>query len=425
MSETNGIERRRFTRHTLRHDALLVVQGGGPTACQVVNVCEQGMWLEGVAAESVIERLSRDPTLPLEIHLFLQGEDGEHHERHMARVRRIRSPGLGVKLEQPAPALVEALRSPGVRHRRLLMDPGENARLWRIFRQQIPPLLSPLLEHFVEAAVRLINQALEKAAALNKRNQLRDARLMLIDEREALMLRFLRAWQEQSGLFKDQYGEGDASLALVDKALFEDWLELQMVASSVAARHTEVIFRLNQLVSQLAQAEYHDRNNPLAPMALCQALQYSIVRGGFEEGAKPLLNQAFEEALDTCWATAMQQLEATMKSEGLRVLGLDEMPVRWRNEPVRPRSMTVSDESSGESGDTADRDGGTGGGPSRKGTVLRLFGLQRDPRAPENQSSTETASRAIADLHDDLLAGLEQGGASLETVLSEAAAARP
>ncbi|MGM0435038.1 MAG: DUF1631 family protein [Pseudomonadota bacterium] len=425
MPQQKGIERRRHTRHALRHDALLVVQGSGPTACQVVNVCEQGMWLEGVAAESVIERLSRDPTLPLEIHIFLQGEDGEHHERHMARVRRIRSPGIGVKLEQSAPALVEALRSPGVRHRRLLMDPGENARLWRIFRQQIPSLLYPLLEHFVEASVRLINQALEKTAALNERNQLRDARLMLIDEREALMRRFLRAWQEQSGLFADQYGEGEASLALVDKALFEDWLELQMVASSVAARHPEILFRLNQLVSQLAQAEYHDRNNPLAPIALCQAVQYSIVRGGFEEGAKPLLNQAFEEALDTCWATAMQQLETTMKSEGLRVLGLDEMPVRWRNEPVRPRSMTVSDESPGEGSGAADTEGSKGSAPARKGTVLRLFGLQRDPNAPDNQSSTETASRAIAELHDELLAGLEQGGTSLEAVLSDAAAARP
>lgn len=425
VPKQDGVERRRHTRHTLRHDALLVVQGGGPTACQVVNVCEQGMWLEGVAAESVIERLTRDPTLPLEVHLFLQSDDGERHERHMAKVRRIRSPGLGVQLEEPAPELVDALRSPGARHRRLLMDPGENARLWRVFRQQIPGLLSPLLEHFVEAAIRLINQALEKAAVVNERNQLRDARLLLIDQREALMRRFLRAWQAQSGLFQDQYGKGDSSLALVDKALFEDWLELQMVASSVAARNPETLFRLNQLISQLAQAEYHDRNNPLAPMALCQALQYSIVRGGFEEGAKPLLNQAFEEALDACWSTAMEQLEATMKSEGLRVLGLDEMPVRWRREPVRPRSLKVADNDTDDARGQNDGAGNTTGGPSRKGTVLRLFGLQRDPRAPDTQSSTETASRAIADLHGELLSGLGEGGASLETVLHSAAESHP
>ncbi|MEQ6886168.1 hypothetical protein [Salicola sp. Rm-C-2C1-2] len=154
--------RRRHTRHELRHDALLVVQGGGPTACQVANVCERGMWLEGVAAESVIERLTRDPTLPVEIHLFISGNDGERHERHMARVRRIRSPGIGVQLEQPAPDMVAALRRPGVAKRRLLMNSQENARLWRVFREQIPTLFSPLLEHFVEASLRLINQALEK-----------------------------------------------------------------------------------------------------------------------------------------------------------------------------------------------------------------------------------------------------------------------
>lgn len=424
MAEKTEQQRRRHTRHELRHDALLVVQGGGPTACQVANVCERGMWLEGVAADSVIERLSRDPTLPVEIHLFIGGDDGERHERHMARVRRIRSPGIGVQLEQPAPDLMGALRSPGVAHRRLLMDPQENARLWRVFREQVPTLFSPLLEHFVEASLRLINQALEKTATLNERNQLRDARLLLIDERNALMRRFMQAWWEQSALSPAHGGGESARLALVDKNLFEDWLELQMVASSVASRYPEVLFRLNQLLSQLSESEYHDRNNPLAPVALCQALQYSMTRDGYEAAAKPLLNQAFEEALEACWSPAMHKLESAMIAQGLRVLRLEEMPVRWRTEPVPPRSLRVNEDAppSGSAGET---EGGRAAGTRGHGTVLRLIRLQRDPQSPEPQVRSESASAIIAAVHDELLAALEHSGGNLEAALSRGLEADP
>jgi len=42
---------------------------------------------------------------------------------------------------------------------------------------------------------------------------------------------------------------------------------------------------------------------------------------------KPLLYQAFEAALDEQWEPAVNDITETMRAEGLRVLGLADMPV--------------------------------------------------------------------------------------------------
>ncbi|MEQ6886169.1 DUF1631 family protein [Salicola sp. Rm-C-2C1-2] len=245
-----------------------------------------------------------------------------------------------------------------------------------------------------------------------------------MDQRDGLMRRFMQAWWEHSGLSAEHGGGESARLALVDKNLFEDWLELQMVASSVAARHPEVLFRLNQLLSQLTQSEYHDRNNPLAPMALCQALQYSMARGGYEAAAKPFLNQAFEEALETCWSRAMHTLESAMIAQGLRVLRLEEMPIRWRTQPVQPRSLRVNDDGAA-SGVAGDIEGGMAAGTGGNGTVLRLISLQRDPQSSDPEVGSESASAIIAAVHNELLAALEHTDGNLEAALSRAMEADP
>ena len=420
---TAGAERRRHRRYELRHDALLVVQGSTPAACEVANICEEGMWLESVASASVMDRLASDPTIPVEVHLFIATDRGEQHERRLARVRRIKDSDIGVQFEEPAPELIALLNEHGSEHRRVLVDEAERTRLWRLFRQQIPSLLNPLLDAFINESIAAINTRQEKATSITERNHLRDARLVLVDERDVLIRHFTERWQS---LAEISSGDGAAQsgteqLELVDKALFEDWLELQMVASGVAGRHRDSLFQLNQLVSQLTQREVGDRDNPLAPIPLCQALQYAVFRCGFDESVKPLLYHAYETALDEHWSPAIDDITQAMRAEGLRVLGLEDMPARTGRDPNRPRTVVVDD-----AGEPSDR--GTDEQPvqpSRRGTVLRLFGVQRDPKSPDVKSESAGVSNALGQVHDELLGALAEDGGSLETAMTDLAEEQP
>lgn len=414
---TAGAERRRHRRFELRHDALLVVQGSNPAACQVANICEEGMWLESIAAPSVVDRLASDPSIPVEVHLFIDGESGEQHRRLLARVRRIKGCDLGVQFDEPEPELVALLSGPGASHRRILMDDGERARLWRTFRQQLPVLVGPLIDAFIDQSLAVINARLEKATSITERNHLHDARLMLVDERDVLVRHFSERWRNLAD-FSGEEGGGTADrthLELVDKALFEDWLELQMVASTVSGQHRDTLFQINQVVSQLVRREISDRDNPLAPIPLCQALQYAVFRCGFDESVKPLLYQAFERAMDEHWAGAVETISRTMQAEGLRVIGLGDMSVRSHGQTSRPRSVLVGD---------LDDAGGAGESevtrqPSRRGTVLRLFGVQRDPHAPDVLSQGTRASRALGQVHTQVLEKLAAGERSLEAAMAD------
>ena len=418
-----GAERRRHRRYELRHDALLVVQGSNPASCEVANICEEGMWLESVTAPSVLGRLTSDPTIPVEVHLFIDSDHGEQHQRMRARIRRIKGVDIGVQFETPAPQLIALLTEPNVSDRRRLMDASERTRLWRIFRQQLSTLLNPLLDAFIDASLTAINSSLEKAASISERNHMRDARLILIDERDVLIRHFSERWQSLAELFREGSGKSEdrGQLELVDKALFEDWLELQMVASSLSGRHRDTLFRLNQLVSQLAQKEISDRINPLAPIPLCQALQYAVFRCGFDEAVKPLLYQAFERALEENWSTAVEEISQTMHAEGLRVLGLEDMPVHTRSEASRPRSVLVNDDGDTEGAHTSSESNR----PSRSGTVLRLFGVRRNPQAPDQHAPGVAASNALGAVHSELLETLASHGQSLETAMANVVEDQP
>jgi len=189
-----GAERRRHKRYELRHDALLVVQGSTPAACQVANLCEEGMWLESVAAPSVLDRLASDPSIRVEVHLFIATEQGEQHERRLARVRRIKDSGIGVQFEEPAPELIALLSDDSSGPRRVLIDEAQRTRLWRVFRQQLSRLLNPLLDAFIDQSLAAINSRQDKATSITERNHLLDARLMLVDERDVLIRHFTERW---------------------------------------------------------------------------------------------------------------------------------------------------------------------------------------------------------------------------------------
>jgi len=75
--------------------------------------------------------------------------------------------------------------------------------------------------------------------------------------------------------------------------------------------------------------------------------------------------------------------------------------------------------------DEASEQGARPAQPNRRGTVLRLFGVQRDPKAPEARSESSGASIALGQVHEELLEALSVDGESLEAAMADLAEQQP
>lgn len=423
-----GPERRQFPRHDVRHPALVITRGFDPVACELANVCIGGMWLENVDSTGLLERLSQQPGVPLEVHVFLHHGGREKHSRVMTRVRRVDGTQVGVEFIEPMPGLVRQLTaSPAPFGQHPVMAPDRRARLRRMVREQSPVLVKSLLETTLQEGAAAVRQALEAAARMPEINELKACQQLLRERPETLRRQFSRCWRSFLDLIDGHEAGPDRSrerrlpLAVVDEVLFEDWLELQVIASSLVTQHRNTLFQLNQALSQLARADIGERSNPLAPIPLCQCLQYAAFKCELGAQSRHLLYRAFRAALNEHWAPAMDALVDHLQRQGLRVLDMTSLPLNWPapEKPKAPATATPATTQGPAAGTSA-----LAPGPAQgldRSSVLRLMELARSPGSAAGSSAPEPAgdlAERLRPVRSRLQAALSSPGASLSQALA-------
>jgi len=385
------MERRRYRRYELRHRALVVARGFNPVACEVANVCEGGMWLTEVESASLVSSLGSRANARVEVHLFCRDGGGEQHLRVLADVRRAEGHDLGIEFVSPMPELMRTLleiQAGSDLSRTSSLPARRRQALWKACQTHCRGFLSDLMDQFLELALEEVQRRQEVAASFDESNRLRDARLHLLEARGPLTRDFLRHWQGRSDwLVQDRRkaGASPGALQVVDKAQFEEWLELQMIATAAAARQRPAMFLLNQYLSQVAGREIEDRSNPLAPAILCQSLQTVVDRFEFPDYLRPLLFQAFERSLANLWDLFIQELNRQFEAQGLLAVPLDKMRVNWNEgDGQRPRHSGVNQSLRQPDERQKDVPAGfpaAGGATGRGASVMSLLHLLRTPPA--------------------------------------------
>ncbi len=434
------MERRRYRRYELRHRALVVARGGNPVACEVANVCEGGMWLTEVESTSLVSSLRSVAGARVEVHLFCQDGGGEQHLRVLAEVRRAEGRDLGIEFVSPMPELMRTLlelRATGVSASDSPLPNQRRRELWLACQARSRDFLIDLMDQFQEQALDEVQRREEVAASFDESNRLRDARVLLVETREALAGDFLRQWQGRSEwLVQDRRKSGavPGALQVVDKAQFEEWLELQMIATAAAGRQRPALFLLNQYLSQVAGRQIEERTNPLGPVVLCQTLQAVIDRRDLPDYLRPLLFHAFERSLDSLWDAFVQEMNRHFEARGLRAVPLDRMRVNWNegdNRRSRQSGVQDSPRPSGTgagSGAAESREGGRSG----EGSVLSLMHLLRAPAGGAGGAIPQPGKRArrnvvteLVDHKPQIRQALRDGNETMHGVLDSLARELP
>ena len=411
------------TRAGLRQTALVVIRGYIPCGCHLVAASHSGdstlLTLADLTSPALKCHLQESGHTPAELFLF----DGDHPDRvsgHVdltddGKVRMTCSPTSTTRTLQPptrSQSMANTATLPALRE---------------MYHSHTRRLLGTLVADFIDQACAGIGNDLEQAAEVRDITRLKDMRFIFNSRKEQLYRDFTLQFQVFDQQLNPKPGDSSQSgeLKIVEQHVFEDWLELQMVASELASKHANTLFVLNQLLGQLFSTDINDRTNPLSPLSLCTCLQFTIDRLGIARQHRGTLYLAFERVLDEIWPRAAESLNRDLFAAGLRALDLTSLPSNWSLRETDKLRETLPRETANAASAEAPGMPETGCAPGR--SLLRLMSLQHDARGTQ-ETWPQTNPRFTAELRphrDDLRKILGKSASSMEAAIRNLAGANP
>lgn len=319
----------------IQQDAILVAPGLNPCGCVISRISltkgRAELALGHLTSPAMASQFQSAPPGVVDVHIPV-GNETEPRLPLRGKLTAVADASYTFSAKAPQPALDElttALKGPG-KHR-LLADPAAADALKRLYRQHGIRLLERLLPDFLEAAHQGIEHDLEKAAEMREITRLKDMRFIFSSRQAQICQDFeARFTANNSTLTNPRTGQKQRSeLHILQQQVFEDWLDLQTVASGLSGQHTERLFALNQLLGQVFRADVTEATNPLSPGSLCTCLQYAIDRLGIASEHRKTIYDAFESTLKDVWPAEIEALVNDLTRAGLTFLTYSQLPPNW------------------------------------------------------------------------------------------------
>jgi len=411
----------------LRQSALVVVRGFIPCGCELVTVTHSSgnaiLTLAKLASPALRGHLKQFGETRAELFLF-ENSQPVRISGHITYTGGDRA-SLACSI-QATESLLQANPESGKGRGRA--GSGRLPASRDIYQQHTQRLLGTLVTDFIDQACAGIGADLEQAAEVREITRLKDMRFIFNSRKEQIYRDFTLQFQALDRQLNPETVDDSQSgeLSIVDQHVFEDWLELQMVASELASKQANTLFVLHQLLNQLFATDVNDRTNPLSPLSLCTCLQFAIDRLGIARQHRGTLYLAFETVLTEIWPRAVTSLNHDLLAAGLHALDLTSLPSNWSL-----RESEKPDEKSPEASpvtppDEAPQHPDTGSlAPGR--SLLRLMSLQQGANGvPESWPRTNPRFTAELRPHrDDLRRILGKSAPSMEDAIRNLASSNP
>lgn len=381
----------RKTINKLQQYAVLVAPGLNPCGCVVSRVGltdgRADITLGHLTSPAMASQINSAPPATVDIHIPVDtGTAPRFHFR--GKLTGADSAHFILSVSAPQTTLDDLASSlKSERKHPMVSDPATNDALKRLYQQHGIRLLERLLPDFLDMAGSGIEQDLENAAEMRDITRLKDMRFIFSSRQPQICQDFeARFTANNSTLTNDQTDQkAHPELHVLQQQVFEDWLDLQTVASRLSGHHTEKLFALNQLLGQVFRIDVTEATNPLSPGSLCSCLQYAIDRLGIASEHRKTIYGAFETALNDAWPPAVEALIEDLTRAGLTTLGYSQLPPNWSS---RGGPEVAGDEASERPGgtenaaesrtqDTIDNDlPENAGSRSPYQSLFRLMGLE-------------------------------------------------
>lgn len=328
----------------LHHDAIIVARGLSPSGCVISAMSGEGanhhgaiiLTISSLTSPAMRAHFEKHESGSVDLYLFPEHGKPDQYVRTSGQIMPGKNGSLILKCgdvvssdssSSGQEALLErTLLEPGVE---ILSNSSALASLKHLYHQHVQRLANDLLSGFVEGVHASIDQHLEQAAEIREINRLKDMRTIFRDRKPKLINEFSVKFQAINEHLNPENMQPlqPSELTVLQQPDYEDWLELQAVASHIAC--TNRLFVLNQLFSQLTSLDINDSANPISPRCLCHCLQYALDRLGIAKTDRRLLYLVFEHNLQEIWGAATDSLIQDLFRGGLHALNMINLPPNW------------------------------------------------------------------------------------------------
>ena len=331
----------------LSKDAVVVAPGLIPCGCVIDSVAlgKEGLrlTLKHFSSPAVLDQLSSSASAQTDLHVFLDNDREKQHIHYRGTVQVGRSSGISLDIAGNTEELSNDIE-------RLLQHSGTNRpeaatpdpSLKQLYHQHCRRLLEQLLPEFMEGTFEGIEADLEEAAELREITRLKDMRFIFQSRQQRMLQDFQAQFQANQATLEPaaESRAGNKELHLLQQHEFEDWLDLQAIATRVNKANTGANFLLNQFLNQIFRQDVNDDNNPLTPRALCVCLQYMVDHLGIAREHRLTIYRAWENALVRVWPAAIRSLINDCRRAGLEAIDITELPANWS---LRDREHATDD----------------------------------------------------------------------------------
>ncbi|WP_372998812.1 DUF1631 family protein [Marinobacter sp.] len=425
----------------LNKDALVVTPGLIPCGCVIDSVALDSemlrLSLKHFSSPAVLDQLASSAAAQAHLHAFLENGIDKQHIHFKGTVRTGRSNSISLEISPLTQSMTEdverLLRHKG---RAGVSEAPSNPSLKQLYHQHYRRLLEQLLPEFMDGTFEGIETDLEQAAELREITRLKDMRFIFQSRQQRMLQDFQAQFQANQASLEPapELRANTKELHLLQQHEFEDWLDLQAIATGINKANTGVTFLLNQFLNQIFRQDVNDDNNPLTPRALCVCLQFMVDHLGIAREHRVTIYRAWENALSSVWAPAMRSLINDCRRAGLEALDITELPANWSQRahtPDEPGLTTETSEATSSETQVPDAPRQTATEmPSAGRSLFQLMALEASPTSepadweepnPQLSENLRSRRRELLDrLRDDEpdMAGLLRELASSDSELA-------
>lgn len=307
------MEKRAFTRQPLHHPAHLSSPEQKALPCTLQDFCKTGLLIS-------FHDNHPEQHQPLSVNdtLFVDFKSSgilQLNYRLHVRVARILDGAIGVQITHNNPEAIHALyklsREPAVKTDSLN---DQNAQYGQQNYAEAKEKCRQLVDAFIATTDRVLYEAIDKElldrADHAKDNQhtsaFNDAASRFKQYQNRIADSFKKSLKQEVdhwlagqpvSLPETAGDEKPATLSLVDKDDFEDWLMVKVIVNRADQHYKEALFNLQKRMSELSGIEITHKNNPLNPTYISHAFYRAISPLALPLDILKAVLRAFEESV--------------------------------------------------------------------------------------------------------------------------------
>jgi len=306
------VECRAHKRYEFEHRATLIFGQSAPIQCRIMNYCSGGVL---VNLDTNLAELAAEKKLNLFGSFTLEFEFCINEECQTfvfsSHIRRMEGKSVGIEFFQPPEAAIASLNDFISKRSSINAD-----HTFPSTSTEHPELIDKIYKVEQEFWINILNQFFEDVDA----QLLKLADHAQTNQQQALCfeaINQLKARREKSENFIGRHvseylntpveilkstelrpGDEENELKVLDKNIFEDWLEVQMIISAAEADYKPQLQAILQYLSQLYKSDINALNNPLGPHVICQTFRQSMTEGDFPRPILTVIYQCFQRSLN-------------------------------------------------------------------------------------------------------------------------------